>query len=336
MTTLQKQLQSLEPSVPIELFPQHSIADVELVIYTAYRQVLGNAYVMESERLVVPESQLRFGEITVREFVRQIAQSALYRSRFFDPCSRYRAIELNFKHLLGRAPNDYAEMQAHSAILDRQGYDAEIDSYVDSDEYYNAFGDNIVPYYRGYQTQIGHKLVGFTNLLKLRSSASSSDKDLTHNNPAKLLKPLLYNCPAGQVQPTDINQLLAEILKPNIPDRASNIPTTQPGSIDWDLQRQCDEQEQAIVQLQQQLNELQPLAAIGFQYVSQWQTSTEDTAYSVLSAPTSADPNLALRQRIDENVHTIAALQANIQDAQRFASIGSARLNKWRKRTFSR
>jgi hypothetical protein len=316
MATLQKQLQSIEPSMTIELFPKHSI--VELVIYTAYRQVLGNAYVMESERLVVPESQLRFGEITVREFVRQIAQSALYRSRFFEPCSRYRAIELNFKHLLGRAPNDYAEMQAHSAILDRQGYEAEIDSYLDSDEYYNAFGSNVVPYYRGYQTQIGQKLLGFTNMLKLRSSVSSSDKDLTNNNPAKLLKTLLYDCPSGQVKQTDINALLADVLKPNIPDTApeTSIPTVPVAA--WDLQRQSDKQQQAIATLQQQLNELQPLAAIGLQYVSQWQTSP-DTASP---APASADP--------------IAALQAQIQEAQRFAAIGSARLNKWRKRTFSR
>ncbi len=335
MMTLQKQLRSIEPSVAIELFSQHSIADVELVIHAAYRQVLGNAYVMESERLVVPESQLRFGEISVRDFVRQIAQSELYRSRFFNPCSRYRAIELNFKHLLGRAPNDYAEMLEHSAILDRQGYDAEIDSYLDSDEYYNAFGDNIVPYYRGYQTQIGQKLLGFTNMLKLRSSASSSDKDLTNSNSAKLLKPLLYNCPAGQVKQTDINALLAEVLKPNIPQIAAEtlVQATTPAA--WELQRQYDEQEQTIARLRQQLNELRPLAAIGFQQVSQWQTC-EDTAYPPSSAPTSADPIVALRQRIDENTAVIATLHAQIQDARRFAPIGSARLNKWRKRTFSR
>ncbi len=335
MMTLQKQLRSIEPSVAIELFSQHSIADVELVIHAAYRQVLGNAYVMESERLVVPESQLRFGEISVRDFVRQIAQSELYRSRFFNPCSRYRAIELNFKHLLGRAPNDYAEMLEHSAILDRQGYDAEIDSYLDSDEYYNAFGDNIVPYYRGYQTQIGQKLLGFTNMLKLRSSASSSDKDLTNSNSAKLLKPLLYNCPAGQVKQTDINALLAEVLKPNIPQIAAEtlVQATTPAA--WELQRQYDEQEQTIAGLRQQLNELRPLAAIGFQQVSQWQTC-EDTAYPPSSAPTSADPIVALRQRIDENTAVIATLHAQIQDARRFAPIGSARLNKWRKRTFSR
>lgn len=74
--------------------------NIESLINAIYRQVLGNAYVMESEELVVPESQLKAKEISIREFIRQVAKSELYRSRFFDNCYRYRAIELNFKHLL--------------------------------------------------------------------------------------------------------------------------------------------------------------------------------------------------------------------------------------------
>ena len=164
-----------EDSEPVELCPGYSVSDVENVIKAVYRQVLGNAYVMESERLSVPESQLKNGDISVREFVRQVAKSDLYRSRFFDSCPRYRAIELNFKHLLGRAPDSYDEMKAHSAILDAGTFEDEIDSYLDSDEYQNTYGQNIVPYIRGYKSRNGQSMVEFTHMFQLLRGASSSD-----------------------------------------------------------------------------------------------------------------------------------------------------------------
>ncbi|MEH2379215.1 MAG: phycobilisome rod-core linker polypeptide [Nostoc sp.] len=73
-----------EDTDPIDLWPNRSHEEVETVIRAVYKQVLGNAYVMESERLSVPESQLKRGEIRVREFVRQVGKLELYRSRFFD------------------------------------------------------------------------------------------------------------------------------------------------------------------------------------------------------------------------------------------------------------
>ncbi|BAC89204.1 phycobilisome linker polypeptide [Gloeobacter violaceus] len=165
-----------EDTDPVELKPGRSVEEVETVIRAVYRQVLGNAYVMESERLVVPESQLKLGEISVREFVREVAKSEFYRKRFFDAVPRYRAIELNFKHLLGRAPNSYAEMAEHSKILDAGGHDAEIDSYLDCDEYQDAYGELTVPFYRGYRSQPGQTMVEFTHMFKLLRGAATSDK----------------------------------------------------------------------------------------------------------------------------------------------------------------
>jgi phycoerythrin-associated linker protein len=105
---------------PIEGIPGSSNDDKEIVIQAVYRQVLGNAYVMESERLTVPESQFKRGELSVREFVRAVAKSNLYQSQFFTDVPRYRSIELNFRHLLGRTPIDLEEMRAHSTLLDTQ------------------------------------------------------------------------------------------------------------------------------------------------------------------------------------------------------------------------
>ena len=183
---------------PIEWIPGRSNAEIEEIITAVYRQVLGNAYVMESERAVVPESQFRSGEYSVREFVRAVAKSDVYMSRFSD-CPRYRFVELNFRHLLGRAPNSYDEMKAHSAILDAGDFDAEIDSYLDSDEYQNVFGDNIVPYIRGYKTEAISHMVGFTHTFQLvRGAATSSFKaDLAGKSPK--LNSLVINATATAV-----------------------------------------------------------------------------------------------------------------------------------------
>jgi phycoerythrin-associated linker protein len=150
------------------------VEEAESIINAVYRQVLGNAYVMESERLSVAESQFKLGEFSVREFVRAVAKSDLYQSRFFTSCARYRSIELNFRHLLGRAPRDLEEMRMHSTILDTQGYGAEIDSYLDGDEYQNTFGENFVPFIRGYKTEACETMVQFTHLFQMVRGASSS------------------------------------------------------------------------------------------------------------------------------------------------------------------
>lgn len=192
-----------EDTDPVQLWPGRSDEEAATVIQAVYRQVLGNAYVMESERLVVPESQLKRGEISVREFVRQIAKSELYRSRFFDVCPRYRYTELTFKHLLGRAPDGYQETKHHSNILDTAGFEADIDSYIDSDEYQNAYGEDIVPYYRGYKTQTGKNMVGFTYMFQLLRGASSSDlKGSLAGKSAKLYKHVIQETALAIIAPS--------------------------------------------------------------------------------------------------------------------------------------
>jgi phycoerythrin-associated linker protein len=187
---------------PVEWVPGRSPEEAETIIQAVYRQVLGNAYVMESERLVVPESQFKRGEFSVREFVRAVAKSDLYLTRFFTSCARYRAIELNFRHLLGRAPLDLEEMRMHSTILDTQGFYAEIDSYLDSDEYQNIFGENFVPYIRGYKSEACSSMVQFTHTFQLVRGASSSSLkgDLAGTSP-KLNALVIQSTPTAVVSP---------------------------------------------------------------------------------------------------------------------------------------
>jgi len=184
-------------SDPIELRPDASEGDLQVVIRAVYKQVLGNAHVMESERLATAESQLMNGEITVRGFVKAVAQSDLYRSLFFDTTSSYRFIELNYKHLLGRAPQEQSEIAEHVQTYSTEGYEADINSYLNSLEYQLNFGENIVPYYRGSNTIVGSKNVGFNRLFALMSGYAASDAgksarligDVAGNQPTPIKAP---------------------------------------------------------------------------------------------------------------------------------------------------
>ncbi len=178
-------------SLPVELRSNSTEDDLQTVIRAVYKQVLGNEHLMESQRLISAESLLRDRSLTVREFVNIVAKSEVYKSLFFNSSSQYRFIELNFKHLLGRPPIDQSEIAEHVRIYNEQGYDAEIDFYLDSSEYQRSFGDNIVPYLRGTSTQNGIKNVGFNRMFALMRGMASSDKD-TH---AKLITTLAANYP---------------------------------------------------------------------------------------------------------------------------------------------
>jgi phycoerythrin-associated linker protein len=165
----------MSPSTALELWPTSSSEDAQVVIRAVYKQVLGNPHVMESERLVAAESQLCNGDISVREFVRAVAKSDFYRTRYFTSCAPYRFVELNFLHILGRAPQDQTEVSAHIVRCVAEGYDAEIDSYIDSDEYLNAFGENTVPAYRGKASATNAKQLGYNRMFVLDRGPAQID-----------------------------------------------------------------------------------------------------------------------------------------------------------------
>lgn len=138
--TLQTLLYTPNPGVS-------SVEDKDLMCRLIYKQVFGNAYLMDSERdeLYKAESKFRCGAITVRDFVRACALSETYRRRFFSCCGPYRAVELNCKHLLGRGPVSKAEVSEHVQRTIQEGYEADINSYIDSEEYERSFGEDFVP-----------------------------------------------------------------------------------------------------------------------------------------------------------------------------------------------
>nr|7Y4L_d5 Chain d5, Phycobilisome 27.9 kDa linker polypeptide, phycoerythrin-associated, rod [Porphyridium purpureum]7Y4L_dJ Chain dJ, Phycobilisome 27.9 kDa linker polypeptide, phycoerythrin-associated, rod [Porphyridium purpureum] len=172
-------LSGVAASQPVSAPAKMSLEDRQLLVLQAIKQVFGNAYVMEEERasFAKQESMFLSGELSVREFVRELALSDTYRRRFFEPCGPYRFVELNMKHLLGRGPISQAEVSQHVQCYVNNGYEAEISSYVDSDEYYERFGEDTVPYeqFRGtYMTA-----EDFNRMVSMYGAPGQSDKSLT-------------------------------------------------------------------------------------------------------------------------------------------------------------
>lgn len=186
---------------PVELRPNFSRDDASLVINAVYRQLLGNDYIMASERLVSAESLLRNGTITVRDFVTLVAKSELYKQKFLYNNFQTRVIELNYKHLLGRAPYDESEVIEHLDRYQTEGFDADIDSYVNSQEYIDNFGDYTVPYYRGFNTQRGQKTVGFPRMFQLYRGYASSDTSGMAGKKTRLAGELGRNTSSSVVPP---------------------------------------------------------------------------------------------------------------------------------------
>jgi phycocyanin-associated rod linker protein len=195
-------LSAFDASSRIELRPDWTENELQTVFRAVYRQVLGNDYVMKSERLTSAESLLRQGSITVREFVRAVAKSELYKNKFFYPNSNQRFAELNFKHLLGRPPHDERELAFHTGLCEVKGYDAEIDSYIDSIEYETNFGNNVVPYYRGFLVEPGARTVGFSRMFRLYRGYAASDRGSVGGKSPRLIRELGQNYASTITRPS--------------------------------------------------------------------------------------------------------------------------------------
>jgi phycocyanin-associated rod linker protein len=191
-----------DETAPLELRANWTADDAEVVIRAVYRQLLGNDYLMKSERLVGAESLLKNGYISVRDFVRAVAKSELYKEKFFYGNFQTRVIELQTKHLLGRAVYDESEIVEHLDRYETQGYDADVDSFIDSEEYQSNFGDNTVPYYRSFVYQAGQRSVGFTRMFQMYRGYATSDRGQAGGKKSRLAGELGRNTSSSIVSPT--------------------------------------------------------------------------------------------------------------------------------------
>jgi phycobilisome core-membrane linker protein len=130
--------------------PGLSALEKNQTVKAAYRQIferdITRAYSLSISDL---ESKVKNGEISMKEFVRRLCKSPLYRKNFYDPYINSRALELAFRHILGRGPSSREEVQKYFSIVSKGGLPALVDALVDSREYSDYFGEETVPYLRG-------------------------------------------------------------------------------------------------------------------------------------------------------------------------------------------
>ncbi|MGD1856114.1 MAG: phycobilisome rod-core linker polypeptide [Leptolyngbyaceae cyanobacterium] len=206
---------------PVEFRPDGASNNAKIAIKAIYRHVLGNDYLMQSERLVTLESLLTNGSLTVRDFVRALAKSEIYKIKFLYPNFQTRVIELNFKHLLGRAPYSEAEIIEHLDRYENEGFDADIDSYIDTAEYEAAFGDNIVPYYRSFNTETGQSIAGFTRMFSLYRGYANSDRSQLAGKKSRLAAELAQ----GSVSAINIPSGADTRVRTYLPSEKNNTPS---------------------------------------------------------------------------------------------------------------
>lgn len=122
-----------------------SNADMDNLIDAAYRQIFFHAF--KSDREAGLESQLRNGQLTVRDFIRGLLLSQTFKSSFYEKNSNYRFVEQCVQRVLGRDVYE-REKLAWAVIVATKGIAGFIDQLLDSDEYLNNFGYDTVPYQR--------------------------------------------------------------------------------------------------------------------------------------------------------------------------------------------
>lgn len=125
-------------------------AEMQQAINATYCQVLDlfDGQVPDNFRCTNLDSKLRNREISVREFVRELASSEIYRQRFCTPYPNTKVVEFLFRHLLGRAPATQDEIRSYNELLSIRGLRGAVEAIVDSPEYIRYFSEDVVPYQR--------------------------------------------------------------------------------------------------------------------------------------------------------------------------------------------
>lgn len=120
--------------------------DMDTLIEAAYRQIFFHAFKWDREAAL--ESQLRNGQITVRDFIRGLLLSKTYYNSFYEKNSNYRFVEQCVQRVLGRDVYSEREKIAWSIVVATKGIRGFVDELLNSQEYLDNFGYNTVPYQR--------------------------------------------------------------------------------------------------------------------------------------------------------------------------------------------
>lgn len=121
---------------------------IQEIIWAVYRQVFSEHETLRANRQLQLESQFKNRSITVRDFIRGLAKSQGFYETVVSVNNNYRLVDICLKRLLGRAAYSKDEEIAWSIKIATLGFSGFVDALLDSEEYAEAFGDNVVPYQR--------------------------------------------------------------------------------------------------------------------------------------------------------------------------------------------
>ncbi|MBW4561401.1 MAG: phycobilisome rod-core linker polypeptide [Mojavia pulchra JT2-VF2] len=219
--------------------------DIDAIIWAGYRQIFSEHLIIKSNRQPFLESQLRNRAINVRDFIRGLGKSEVYRTQVADTNSNYRLVDITLKRFLGRAAYNKDEEIAWSIVIATKGLHGFIDNLLDSDEYRENFGDDIVPfqrrrfkdrpfnlvnprYGRDWRDRLNLQYLGGRSFYKIRQSGNVSKEEIRQAIPSNFL------AMAGKMLTTErnyqrtIDSVTAQVRNLQIPDTSRESVTTQP------------------------------------------------------------------------------------------------------------
>nr|YP_009395135.1 phycobilisome rod-core linker polypeptide [Bryothamnion seaforthii]ARW63903.1 phycobilisome rod-core linker polypeptide [Bryothamnion seaforthii] len=125
-----------------------SSSEMDEIIWATYRQIFSEHQILSSTRQPFLESQLRFNQIKLKDFVKGLLMSSQFRYLNYDVNNNYRFVEMCVQRVLGRDVYNEREKLAFSIVIGSQGLQSFFDLLLNSDEYIENFGDDTVPYQR--------------------------------------------------------------------------------------------------------------------------------------------------------------------------------------------
>nr|QCI04028.1 gbilisome rod-core linker polypeptide [Antithamnionella ternifolia] len=122
--------------------------EMDEIIWAAYRQIFSEHQILSSTYDPFLESQLRFNQIKVKDFIKALLLSESFRTFNYNFNNNYRFVEMCVQRVLGRDIYNEREKLAYAVIIGSRGLEQFIDLLLESDEYFENFGDSTVPYQR--------------------------------------------------------------------------------------------------------------------------------------------------------------------------------------------
>ena len=122
--------------------------EMDEIIWACYRQIFSEHQILRVSKDPFLESQLRFNQIKVKDFITALLLSDSFRFLNYDQNNNYRIVEMCIQRVLGRDVYNEREKLAYAVVLADKGFKFFVKLLINSQEYEDNFGETTVPYQR--------------------------------------------------------------------------------------------------------------------------------------------------------------------------------------------